>query len=277
MTGASPAGWFPDPFARYEFRYWDGGEWTHHVATRGVPAVDPPVAAFPALGGARPPAGDRTAKKVRRQVESAGVVAGWQRGGGTLFTEPVLVVNQKPKLVEVNAEYAVYEQYGRQIATVREVGQSLIKNAIGIRVAPNRTRQLQIVDPSGRVVLALNRPANFIKSTVIVSAVGGVPIGRIAQKSIGIGKIRFALESASGEALGSISGEGWLAWDFSIQDASGAEIGRINRSWAGLSAPSRGRDKRDQYVVHLHASSDEPLRSLVIASALAIDTALRSG
>ncbi|MGH8991309.1 MAG: DUF2510 domain-containing protein [Acidimicrobiia bacterium] len=36
-----PAGWYPDPSRRYQFRYWDGGAWTRHVATNGVATEDP--------------------------------------------------------------------------------------------------------------------------------------------------------------------------------------------------------------------------------------------
>ncbi len=35
------AGWFPDPAARHEYRYWDGTSWTEHVADRGVAGLDP--------------------------------------------------------------------------------------------------------------------------------------------------------------------------------------------------------------------------------------------
>jgi hypothetical protein len=36
----TPAGWYPDPTGRYESRYFDG-QWTEHVATRGVNSIDP--------------------------------------------------------------------------------------------------------------------------------------------------------------------------------------------------------------------------------------------
>jgi hypothetical protein len=39
-----PAAWYADPSGRYELRYWDGGEWTEHVARNGQQFVDPPVA-----------------------------------------------------------------------------------------------------------------------------------------------------------------------------------------------------------------------------------------
>ena len=42
-TGA-PAAWYADPSGRFELRYWDGKEWTEHVARGGQQFTDPPVA-----------------------------------------------------------------------------------------------------------------------------------------------------------------------------------------------------------------------------------------
>lgn len=39
-----PAGWYADPAGRYELRYWDGAQWTEHVARGGTQYTDPPVA-----------------------------------------------------------------------------------------------------------------------------------------------------------------------------------------------------------------------------------------
>jgi len=36
-----PAGWYKDPAQRYELRYSDGAQWTEHVSSQGVQAVDP--------------------------------------------------------------------------------------------------------------------------------------------------------------------------------------------------------------------------------------------
>jgi Protein of unknown function (DUF2510) len=38
---AGPAGWFADPGARHELRYWDGQRWTEHVSDCGTQDVDP--------------------------------------------------------------------------------------------------------------------------------------------------------------------------------------------------------------------------------------------
>ncbi|MEY3589164.1 MAG: hypothetical protein RJA47_1760 [Actinomycetota bacterium] len=37
-----PANWYKDPSGRFEMRYWNGTEWTEHVATAGKQSIDPP-------------------------------------------------------------------------------------------------------------------------------------------------------------------------------------------------------------------------------------------
>jgi hypothetical protein len=43
-TPSVPAGWYADPAARFELRYWDGSAWTEHVSRAGQQYTDPPVA-----------------------------------------------------------------------------------------------------------------------------------------------------------------------------------------------------------------------------------------
>jgi uncharacterized protein YxjI len=264
--GQHPPGWFPDPFGRHEIRWWDGTRWTEHVASHGRQGVDPPT------GGNQIPTVNRATEKVVGDVARAGL-APQHQGGGTLFTEPVLVVNQKAKVIEVNNEYAIYDQQGRQIGAVRQVGQSMAKKALRVLGSYDQfmTHKLQVVDHYGTVVLALTRPAKVLKSRVIVQDGMGAEIGTIVQQNA-IGKIRFSLE-AGGHSWGSINAENWRAWNFNIQDHTGAEIARITKTWEGLAKTMF--TTADNYVVQIHRPLDEPLRSLVVAAALGVDTALK--
>jgi uncharacterized protein YxjI len=265
--GQHPAGWYPDPFGRHESRYWDGQRWTEHVASHGRQAVDPPT------GGGHIPVVERATERVVNDVQRAGVEAAVAQGGGTIFTEPILVVNQKAKLIEVNNEYAIYDQHGRQIGAVRQVGQSMAKKAIRVLTSYDQfmTHKLQVVDTYGNVLLALTRPAKMLKSRVIIQNGMGAEIGQIVQQNA-IGKIRFSLE-AGGHTWGSINAENWRAWNFNIQDHTGAEIARITKTWEGLAKTMF--TTADNYVVQIHRPLDDPLRSLVVSAALGVDTALK--
>jgi uncharacterized protein YxjI len=269
MTASSPpAGWYADPAGRHEKRYFDGQQWTEHVNNHGRAGIDPPGAP------SHVPVVQRAPERVQRDVQRAGQagVAGYA-GGGTLFTEPVLVVNQKAKLIEINNEYAIYDQHARQIGAVREVGQSNLKKAARFVSSLDQymTHKLQITDMNGQPVLALTRPAKFVKSRILVEAPNGQPIGEIVQQN-SIGKIRFGLESG-GHSYGMIQGENWRAWNFSIKDHTGAEVARITKTWEGLAKTMF--TTADNYVVQIHRPLEEPLRSLVLAAAVSVDTALK--
>jgi uncharacterized protein YxjI len=278
---SSPASWHPDPTGRHQLRYWDGAQWTEHVSDNSVVSTDPVVAtgnlgdsidrAFTVGQTAQP-------EQIQRQItdttwRGAGVSGDIAAGGGTLLTEPILVVNQKAKLIEVTNQYTVFDKDGTPVGFVNQVGQSAAKKAL--RVLTNldqfMTHKLEITDRNGQVVLRLTRPAKVFKSTVIVENAAGGEIGRIVQDNV-FGKIHFALESG-GQTVGSIKAENWRAWNFRIENAAGTEVARITKTFEGFMKAAF--TSADNYVVQIHAPMEEPLRSLVVASALSVDTALK--
>ena len=263
----TPAGWFPDPVGRHEQRYWDGAQWTEHVVSHGRQAVDP-------VGGpANIPSVTHAPDKIQHQVQQRAGIVDAGSGGGTIFTESVLVVNQKMKLIELNNEYAIFSQSGQQIGAVRQVGQSTAKKVLRAVSSFDQymTHSLQVVDANGAVLLGIKRPAKVFKSKFEVTNGGGQVIGSIVQENM-VGKIHFGL-FVDGQRLGSINAENWRAWNFNIQDASGAEVARITKTWEGLAKTLF--TTADNYVVQVSADLHDPLRSLVVASALSIDTALK--
>jgi len=279
MSDASglPASWYDDPTGRFEHRYWDGATWTDHVSTAGVTSTDPfgtsgaPATRLDRFDSAVTIGNEGKAETIDKQLAAVGgPIAG---GAGTLFTEPVLIVNQKAKLIELNNQYSVFDQAGNQIAAVNQVGQSTLKKAARLLTSLDQfmTHKLEVSDPAGNVLLGITRPAKVMKSTVIVSDGSGREIGKIAQQNV-FGKIKFALQ-ANGQELGAIKAENWRAWNFRIEDAAGNEVARVTKTWEGLAKTMF--TTADNYVVQIHQRPPEPLLSLVIASALSIDTALK--
>jgi uncharacterized protein YxjI len=261
-----PADWYPDPSGRHEHRFWDGSKWTEHISSHGRQGTDQDQTPMP------PPTVARSTDKIVRDVAKAGAT-GAAPGGGTIFTEPVLVVNQKAKLIEINNEYAIYDSNGRQLGAVRQVGQSMLKKAARVLTSYDQfmTHKLQVVDMAGTVLLAITRPAKVFKSRIQINDAVGREVGQVVQQNM-IGKIRFSLE-VGGEPIGSINAENWRAWNFSIRDQTDTEVARITKTWEGLAKTMF--TTADNYVVQIHRPLEEPLRSLVVASALSVDTALK--
>lgn len=280
----TPPGWYQDPYQRHQSRYFDGNVWTEHVSDHGVATVDAPVpgppqppagavaqAAQVAIGGF----GDKTPEQVQAQVGAQtrqGHAAAWQ-GDGTLLGEPILVVNQKAKLFEMESEYSIFSAAGQQLGAVRQVGQSSAKKAM--RLLSNMdnfmTHKFELHDMYGNVILRITRPAKMMKSKLQVTNAGGQEIGSIVQQNV-IGKIKFGLESG-GSTYGAINAENWRAWDFHIADHTGRQVGRITKTWEGIATAMF--TTADNYVVHLHEPLQSPLRELAVAAAVSVDTALK--
>lgn len=277
---SNPANWYPDPMGRHQLRYWDGTAWTEHVSTNGVQASDPlhpkgldRVDSALTVGNEGDPAKIQQQLYGQEKHRSANVGEAAFVGGGTIFTEPILVVNQKAKLIELNNQYSVFTKDGQQIAAVNQVGQSAMKKALRLVASVDQflTHKLEITDSQGRVQLRLTRPAKIMKSTVIVSDGNDQEIGRIVQENM-IGKINFSL-IAGGYTYGSIKAENWRAWNFRIEDHTGTEIARITKTFEGVAKTLF--TTADNYVVQIHTQIPQPLNALVVASALSVDTALK--
>ncbi|MER7722925.1 phospholipid scramblase-related protein [Streptomyces sp. NPDC096323] len=292
------AGWYPDPHGDPQLqRYWDGSQWTEHTAPAGgqqqaqaqsqaaqAPAQAPhQQQASPQQQYQQQAAAHQQAvphQQAAPQQHAAAVPQqgmpqqqGGAPGAGTLFNQQVLVVNQKAKLIEVTNEYRVFDQHGNTIGSVIQVGQSALRKVLRFVSSIDQylTHRLEIRDAYGQPQLLLTRPAKFIKSKVIVQRPDGQPVGEIVQQNA-IGKINFAI-MVDGQKVGAIKAENWRAWNFAIVDHNDAEIARITKTWEGLAKTMF--TTADNYVLQIHYQLPEPLLSLVVATALTVDTALK--
>ncbi len=285
---APPANWYADPLARFELRYWDGTRWTEHVSAAGQQHVDPLEAAMPqaapsptlptdealgGFGGIEVGQASMAPDRVQDQVQRQAGVTGGEVGGGTPFTENVLVVNQKAKLFELVNEYAIFDRNGTRIGAVRQVGQSTGRKVLRLvsNVDQFLKHRFELTDSAGAVLLEIERPGKVFKSTVIVSRPGSGEVGRLVQENV-FGKIRFGLVVAD-RKIGSLNAENWRAWNFAIRDENENEVARVTKTWEGLAKAMF--TTADNYVLEITQPLSDPLHSLVVAAAVTIDTALK--
>ena len=188
----------------------------------------------------------------------------------SLLDEPVLVVKQKLKLVELRNEYGVFDPGGRQVGAVTQVGQSplafLARLFTSWDVALPIT--LEIRGPSGPELL-VQKP--WFTWRCQVTRPDGLPLGQIV-KQIRLGKARFTLLDPGGAQLGEVRAENWRAKDFSVRDGAGQELARVTKRWAGLRELFTDADT---YVVEVRPAAADPLRSLAVASCLVIDVIMK--
>lgn len=268
MSTSTPPGWHPDPFRRFQHRYWDGAHWTAHVSTHGQQWTDPPVAdPAPVVGHppavqpqtAAPAVAPRASRKVQAQLARAGALQHRGHADESLFHQPVLALSQKGKLIERRAEYSFFDQHGRQLATVRG------------RWVSSR---VQVFDLRGRVLLDLRRELSLKGAKVVVTGPAGARIGRISPSvSLTQWDRDFKLEGDGGVPIGEVHREDRKhnsPRSFSVSDARGDLVAEITKTRAGLL--KEAFTKADDYVVRFIGEPAQQLRQLSAAVAIVIDT-----
>lgn len=215
------ADWYPDPLGRFDQRFWDGMQWTQHVAARGWQGLDPVaiVTAQPAVG---------------RPAESAPHVQASMPdpGADDLLAQLLLVINQKARPFGPTVGYGIFDPRGRRLAAVSEVGRNLARrlhDSQRHRTDNTRAYWLEVADVSGRIVLTAALPERDLeKRTVFIGGGNGRPVGEIVQETSDLANsvTHFAdnhlqnasyfagryVGAAAGAALGAVAGKaaGWV-------------------------------------------------------------------
>jgi uncharacterized protein YxjI len=191
-----------------------------------------------------------------------------------LLERDVLVISQKAKIIEMTNEYRILDPDGQEVGSIRQEGQSKAKKLLRFVTDVDQflTHRLSVCEADGTKLLELIRPAKILKSTIQVRDPGGRDRGSIVQENV-IGKKHFGLRSSAGDQLGWIDAENWRSWDFVVHANGGAAIARITKKWAGFLR--EGFTTADHYVLEITAPMKDDIRFLVVASAAALDVALK--
>ena len=190
---------------------------------------------------------------------------------GALLAQPVLVVKQKLKLIELRNEYAVLDQGGRQIGAVVQATQSPLAFLARVFTSWDVVLPitLHILGPGTVPELIVHKP--WFTWRCQVMRPDGQPLGEIT-KQIRMGKARFTLLDPGGAQLGEVRAHNWRAKDFSVLDGAGQAIARVTKKWAGLRELFTDADT---YVVEVSPTAVDPLRSLAVATCLVIDVVMK--
>jgi uncharacterized protein YxjI len=133
---------------------------------------------------------------------------------------------------------------------------------------------LQIIDNNEKVLVTISRGWTFWMSTITISdgeGEGNV-LGYIKQKFRFI-KPFFRIYDAASAEIGQIRGD-WKAWNFTITDTTGNEIGIIHKKWAGIAKELF--TSADKYNVTIQPRFAEDQNKIIIVSAaITIDMVLK--
>jgi uncharacterized protein YxjI len=131
---------------------------------------------------------------------------------------------------------------------------------------------LEIVDNNQQVLVTIKRGWTFWLSRINILDAQGNLSGSIKQKFRML-KPRFIILDQNNIQIGEINGD-WKAWNFSIKDGEGNNIGTITKKWAGMAKELF--TSADKYLVTIDEQYAEDRNKMnIVATAITIDMVLK--
>jgi uncharacterized protein YxjI len=218
--------------------------------------------------------GEITPEVVAKQLQDSGLLPPAYAEDGTLLGASIVVMDQLPKVLEVETGYEIFGSDAQPLGRIRQIGQSRAKQIVRVIAAFDQffTHHFEVRDLQDQDVLRVTRPAKLFLSRVEVFDAQNRYLGRIKQQNV-FWKINFQLQDAAGNVVGHLRAKNLRAWDFHVEDAWGREIATVVKSWEGWARTAWTR--ADRYVLRIHEPLHPALRPLVLAIPLTIDVALK--
>ncbi len=228
---APRAGWYPDPWGAHRLRRWDGSVWTPQVTDRG-PIRESPI---------------------------------WE-GGGTLLTEPVLVVHRwatgSSTSPTLSGSARIYGYRGRQLARAEEAVLSVAEQVFALSGGSGSEERWDLSGEDGTSLLSASRTSLELRPVEFTfRRADGSEIGRLVQD---LGDDATFTAYGPRDPLGVVrlrpsDGVWWT-----IRDPQGTLLATASpQDWA--QAPSGER-----HAVEVPARLPPPLAELVVATAVSM-------
>lgn len=204
--------------------------------------------------------------------------AGGQVGGGPLYLAPELLIAQKAKVFGISSSagaYQIMDATGAQVGTFKEP-ETLASKAMDKLnpLADFKAKDFELTDAQGTVVLKVENPQGFkaaLKPKFHVSAPSGMPVGTIEQQKVFSG-LGFVF-TVNGQNFGHFEQTrgGGFSRRFICKDGHGNQIAEFVKRSVGKQSFKEVFTHDDSYVLLRPNPIPEPLGSLVLISACALD------
>lgn len=176
------------------------------------------------------------------------------------------VVNEQFALVKNS--YEVLDLNGTKIGMIKEQRSFLHVLCSMIFGKPAMPFHIELLDANDNVIATVERGFTLWRSVVHIYDENHQHVGYLRQKMLTFRPV-FRLYNTQDQEIATLKGS-FLAWDFSIANEKGEELGAINKKWAGL--VTELFTTKDRYKVHINpAVTDKSLRTMIASAACVID------
>jgi hypothetical protein len=240
--------------------------------------IDRAADALQSEGGKRDFVGGLVADAFLGQNAAAMVEAApFEAASSSILDQPILVVFQSAKAVELADEYHYALPDGTELALGKQTNQGMGRKLL--RLASNLDSKLKTVievAQNGKPVFTMERKGSIGKNTMVITDARGSEVGTVAQTSRGQRRASFALVSAGSTLATMKTGHVEAGQGYDIVGPDGEVLAYVRRVHEGVLARigKSAFSEPDNYVLRMARKLDDPLRTLVVATPMAVDSAV---
>ena len=181
-------------------------------------------------------------------------------------------IDEKVQFLKFHNEYKVYDAMGLQVGAVTQrisAWHKVLRLFLKKAMFPFL---LEVTDTNGAVLASIHRGWTFWLSKITIKDGNGNDIGYIRQRFRFL-KPRFQIFDTQNNQIAEINGD-WKAWNFTITDQNGAQIGLINKKWVGMA--KEFFTTADKYHVSIAPEYAEDSNKMnIVVTAITIDMVLK--
>lgn len=181
-------------------------------------------------------------------------------------------IDEKVNYFKFENAYKIFNDKGEHIGSINQkipFAQKLLRLVLDKAMLPFL---LEIRNSNDQVEATLKRGWTFWMSKITILDSKGSSVGTIRQK-FKLLKPTFKIFDLNERVIAEINGD-WKAWNFIIKDASGNQIGSINKKWAG--AMKEIFTTADKYNVTIDPNYAENANKIaILCSAISIDLVMK--
>ncbi|MDQ4071704.1 MAG: phospholipid scramblase family protein [Actinomycetota bacterium] len=172
-------------------------------------------------------------------------------------------------------EYAVLDERGKRIGTLTETRPAALGSRLGLAVAglPLLPITLELQDEFGAPVVEMAKP--WGRMVTHVTRGDGSPLGCVRRRWR-LGKSRFELVSDD-TTVGQVRAQNWRATEFTVVDAKGSALARAEKQRRVVDDRDPAEVNAERYLIRIDEHAAEPLRSLAVGAALALEAVVPHG
>lgn len=266
--GAMTTLWLDDPAGDAEHRLWDGTTWTDKVLVDGEVRESAMQGEFP------PPELSEHEQSIRWQVQHEAKMLPVARGGETLGTARVLVVNHLASYHVPRADYRLMDDRGRLLGRAKRKAAAgpLLWMRVNSPLDHHLRVELEVRDAAETLLATLDRRRFGSSAAVYVRGPLGEPVGTIAlEKRSRPPQFRLLVGD---DVVGRMEASDATARRIAITDAAGEEIGRVEKT--PLAMGEGVLTSAQRFVLQRSSPLGTTLDELVGYAPLALDLMLGS-